>query len=84
VRDDGEVAELQHPGWIAAATAAAVRLAAEADAEVDEILEHVEAPTIDQVVADSRLPVPQVLSTISVLEMRHLLRRLGGNLVARP
>jgi DNA processing protein len=40
--------------------------------------------TIDQVVATSKLPTPQVLSTISVLEMRHLIRRLSGNLIARP
>ena len=40
--------------------------------------------TIDHVVATSKLPTPQVLSTISVLEMRHLIRRLGGNRIARP
>jgi DNA processing protein len=40
--------------------------------------------TIDAVLAASQLPTGQVLSTISVLEMRHLVRRISGNLVARP
>jgi len=43
-----------------------------------------EAMTIDAVVSASKLPTPQVLSTISVLEMRHLVRRLSGNMVSRP
>ena len=43
-----------------------------------------EPTTIDQVLATSKLPTPQVLSTISVLEMRHLICRLGGNRIARP
>lgn len=38
---------------------------------------------IDQVVAASGLPTPQVLATLSVLEMRRLIRRLGGNCVVR-
>jgi DNA processing protein len=38
---------------------------------------------VDEVVADCGLPVHRVLSTISVLEMRHLVRRLGGNRLAR-
>lgn len=42
------------------------------------------ATLIDQVVADSGLPTPRVLSILSVLEMRRLVRRLSGNLVARP
>ncbi|HEV2971669.1 MAG TPA: DNA-processing protein DprA [Pirellulales bacterium] len=43
------------------------------------------APTsIDQIISTSRLPAAQVLSTISVLEMRRLLRRVSGNLVVRP
>jgi len=42
-----------------------------------------EATTIDQIVADSGLPVPRVLSTVSVLEMRRLVRRLSGTTVAR-
>ena len=40
--------------------------------------------SLDQVVAASRLPVPQVLATISALEMRRLIRRVSGTLVARP
>ncbi len=40
--------------------------------------------SIDQVVAMSKLPVPQVLATLSALEMRRLVRRLSGTLVARP
>jgi DNA processing protein len=39
--------------------------------------------SIDQVVAASGLPVHRVLSTISVLEMRSLVRRISGNYVAR-
>lgn len=40
--------------------------------------------TIDAVLAASKLPAPQVLATISVLEMRRLVRRLSGNLIVRP
>ncbi len=43
-----------------------------------------EPTTIDAVVAASGLATPQVLSTISVLEMRRLVRRLGGNRIVRP
>lgn len=42
-----------------------------------------EATAIDQVVATTGLPVPNVLSTISVLEMRRLVRRLSGTMVVR-
>jgi DNA processing protein len=42
------------------------------------------ATLIDQIVADSGLPTPCVLSILSVLEMRRLVRRLSGNLVSRP
>ena len=38
---------------------------------------------VDEVVAASGLPVHRVLSTISVLEMRHLVQRLGGNRLVR-
>ena len=44
---------------------------------------HVEATSIDEIVVQSGLPVPQVLATISVLEMRHLIRRLSGTTVIR-
>jgi DNA processing protein len=40
--------------------------------------------TIDAVVAASGLPTPKVLSTISVLEMRHLVKRISGNMIVRP
>jgi DNA processing protein len=43
-----------------------------------------EATTVDAVVVASKLPVQQVLATLSVLEMRRLVRRLSGNLVMRP
>jgi DNA processing protein len=39
---------------------------------------------IDEIVVASGLPTPQVLSTLSVLEMRRLVRRLSGNRVMRP
>ncbi|HEX4149326.1 MAG TPA: DNA-processing protein DprA [Pirellulales bacterium] len=39
--------------------------------------------SIDHVVTASGLPTPQVLSTLSVLEMRRLIRRISGNYVAR-
>jgi DNA processing protein len=42
-----------------------------------------EPTSIDEVVAESGLPVPQVLSTLSVLEMRHMIRRLSGTTVVR-
>jgi DNA processing protein len=43
-----------------------------------------EATSIDEIVSQSGLPAPQVLSTLSVLEMRRLIRRLSGATVARP
>lgn len=42
-----------------------------------------EPTTIDRVVATSTLPTPQVLATLSVLEMRRLVRRLGGAIECR-
>jgi DNA processing protein len=42
-----------------------------------------ETTTIDQLVTNSGLPTPQILSTLSVLEMRRVVRRISGNLVAR-
>ncbi len=42
-----------------------------------------EATSIDRIVSETGLSVPRVLSTISVLEMRRLVRRLSGNSVAR-
>ena len=40
--------------------------------------------SIDQIIATSGFTAAQVLSTLSVLEMRRLIRRVSGNLVARP
>jgi DNA processing protein len=42
-----------------------------------------ETISIDEVVFASGLPVPNVLSIISVLEMRRLIRRVGGSQVRR-
>jgi DNA processing protein len=42
-----------------------------------------EATSIDEICAASGLPVPQVLATLSILEMRHLVRRLSGTSVIR-
>jgi DNA processing protein len=42
-----------------------------------------DATAIDQVVTTTGLPVAQVLSTVSVLEMRHLVRRLSGSTLVR-
>ena len=43
-----------------------------------------EATSIDQIITDTGLPVHQVLSTLSVLEMCRLIRRLSGTMVSRP
>lgn len=43
----------------------------------------VEPTDINSVVVASGLPVPRVLSTLSVLEMRHLVRRISGQVVQR-
>jgi DNA processing protein len=42
-----------------------------------------EATFVDDIVSQSGLPVAQVLATLSVLEMRHLIRRLSGTTVIR-
>jgi DNA processing protein len=42
-----------------------------------------EPTSVDQVVYRSGLPVQRVLATLSVLEMRRLIRRLSGNFVVR-
>jgi DNA processing protein len=43
-----------------------------------------DSASIDEIVSSSGLPTSQVLSTLSVLEMRRLVRRLSGNRVMRP
>lgn len=50
-----------------------------------QVLDAIESePTsLDRVAVTSRLPIHRVLSTVSVLEMRHLVRRVSGNQVAR-
>jgi DNA processing protein len=49
------------------------------------VLQAIEAqPTdIDTVVVKSGLPIARVLSTLSVLEIRRLIRRISGSQVAR-
>ena len=42
-----------------------------------------EPTVIDQVIFTSGLPAPNVLATLSILEMRRLVRRVSGNYVAR-
>ena len=42
-----------------------------------------EPTTIDEIVRSTELPVAQVLATLSVLEMRRLVRRIGGSRVLR-
>ncbi len=42
-----------------------------------------EPTLIDQVARSTHLPVNRVLATVSVLEIRHLIRRLSGNIVVR-
>ena len=58
---------------------------ADAEDQAQQVLAAVSADptTIDRVLATSNLPTPQVLSTLTVLEMRRLVKRLGGNLVMR-
>ncbi len=68
---DGE--ELRHPAEL---------LLNDVERQVLSVMSS-QASTIDAVVAASGLPTPQVLSAISALEMRHLVRRLSGNGVAR-
>ncbi len=42
-----------------------------------------DATPVDRIVADTRLSAAQILATLSVLEMRHLIRRLSGATVVR-
>jgi DNA processing protein len=42
-----------------------------------------DATPIDRIVTDTGLSIAQVLATLSVLEMRHLIRRLSGTTVMR-
>ena len=71
-RDDGQV--IHHPGEL---------LLNELEQQILTAIGS-EATSIDRIIADTGLPVPQVLSTLSVLEMRRLIRRLSGSMVVRP
>ena len=73
VRSGGEERELRHPAEL---------MLNEQERQVLDAIE-TDATNIDAVVAKSGLPVHRVLSTISVLEMRKLIRRLSGTNVAR-
>lgn len=42
-----------------------------------------DSTSIDRLVAETSLPVSRILATLSVLEMRHLIRRITGTTVAR-
>ncbi len=55
----------------------------EIETQVLQAIEPAGGSLIDDVTQSSGLPVHRVLSTISVLEMRSLIRRIGGNRVAR-
>jgi DNA processing protein len=70
-RPDGQV--IHHP--------AELQLNTQERAVLDAI--DTEPTSIDQVVVASGLPIHRVLSTISVLEMRSMIRRVSGNYVAR-
>jgi DNA processing protein len=50
-----------------------------------QVLDAIETETtsVDAIVGSTGLTVSQVLATISVLEMRHLIRRLSGATVIR-
>jgi DNA processing protein len=71
LRDDGQV--IHHPAELLL------------NPQEQRILQAIGSdPTpIDAVVTTTGIPVPQVLSTISVLEMRRVIRRVSGSLVAR-
>jgi DNA processing protein len=70
-RGDGQ--EIHHPAEL---------LLNEVEQQVLSVIAS-EATPIDQIASQSGLPIPQVLSTISVLEMRRLIRRLSGTTVIR-
>ena len=70
-QDDGRV--IHHPGEL--------QLNDQEQAVLNAISQ--EPTSLDDVVITSGLPVHRVLATISVLEMRRLIRRLSGNVVAR-
>lgn len=50
-----------------------------------QVLQHIqlEPTSLDSLVANSNLPVHRVLATLSILEMKHLIRRSSGTTVQR-
>jgi len=70
-RDDGR--EVRHPGELL--------LNEQEQAVLDATT--TEPTTVDEIVVRSGLPVHRVLATMSVLEMRRLIRRLSGSQVVR-
>jgi DNA processing protein len=70
-RDDGQT--LRHP--------AELQLNPQERQVLDAIA--TEPTDMDQLVRSTGLPAQRVLATISVLEIRHLIRRIGGNCVVR-
>ena len=70
---DADGREVHHPGEL--------QLNDQERAVLDAIRS--DPTTIEEVVDGCGLPVHRVLSTISVLEMRHMIRRLSGMQVVR-
>jgi len=70
-RDDGQI--VRHPAEL---------MLNELEQQVLSALDS-EPRSIDEVVAETGLPVHRVLATLSVLEIRRLVRRLSGTTVAR-
>ena len=52
-------------------------------AAIDQIADHDHCSEIDAVILDTHLEPSQVLATLAALEIRHLIRRIPGNRVAR-
>ncbi len=70
-RDDGQ--SLRHPAEL------------QLNPQERQVLDAIDTePTdLDRIVRATQVPVHRVLATISVLEIRHLVRRVGGNAVIR-
>ena len=70
-RDSGEV--VHHPAEL------------QLNDQEQAVLKHIETtPTsVDVIISRTGLPVPRVLATISALELRRIVRRVGGNNVMR-
>lgn len=70
-RDDGQV--LRHP--------AELQLNPQERQVLDAIA--TEATDLDRIARATELPIQRILATVSVLEIRHLIRRVSGNAVVR-